>query len=85
MQHTLTPNRTFPDALAIQSTKPLEEIVSVICDLACLFFLRNASFMVSVGNFAFTSPIFMVPPKSAMAEASKSVLNDKAKNSPEKN
>ena len=85
MQYTLTPNSTFSEDLAIPSTKPLDAKDSVICVLACLFFLRNASLTVSVGNFVFTSPIFMVPPKSAIAEASKSFSKDKAKNSPEKN
>ena len=50
-----------------------------------LFFLRKASLTICVENSFLTSPIFIVPPKSEIIEASTSFSKDKTKNSPEKN
>jgi len=56
----------------------------VISFWVCLFLLRNASLTIWVGNVVFGWPIFMVPPKSAIAETSRFLSRLMTKNSREK-
>ena len=82
VKYKLTPKRTF---LGLMPAGMLLAImVWAICFWVCLFLLRNASLTIWVGSVVFGWPIFMVPPKSAIAKGVMLFSKLMTKNSREK-